>query len=248
MKRLILVLGYCFQGGGVKRMKKIVFIFCSVLMKSLLTNTIFSAAVMPFRIPDRPVAEQYNTLSWWQILCCKERINQQFLSDIALVHDMITSLKMTSPNSLRELVLKSVNDNYPLSDVVEHQLRGLGFLDRDNLIKLTWRFPIICTLLKKPLKLQKFCDKTAIEDLARKFPPIITQLHGNLNNIPRPTYTTLAVNYNLIADEAAVTPEEIAHILSINAKIDHSDPFSTFLSPKPLDDVFLDLGMVVFID
>lgn len=230
-------------------MRKIIFIFCSILINSLLSTTTFSATrVMPFKIPDRPVAEQYNTLSCWEILCCGERINQQFLADIALVHDLITSLKMTSPNSLRELVLKSVNDNYPLTDVVEHQLRGLGLLDEENQIKLTWRFPIICTLLKNPTKLTKFCHKTAVEDLARKFPPIIAQLQGNLNDIPRPTYTTLAVNYNLIANEAEITPEEIAHILRINSKLDHSELFSTFLTPKPLDDVFFNLGMVVFVD
>ena len=239
-------------------MKKIILALFIVLTSSLSTTTIFGAArIGMVRIPNRPMAEQYNQLPWYGCLCCMERINRQFMDDVALTRDLIESLKMTSPISLRELFLKSQIEEFPLSAPVEVQLRALGFLDEDNQIKPTWRFTILSCLLKKSKraaadalerKYRRLVKKAAVEDLARKFPAIITQLQGNLNDIPRPTYTVLAVHYHLIENEAEITPAEVTQILTINARLDHSNLFSTFLMPKTLDDVFFDLGMIVFID
>lgn len=238
-------------------MKKVILALLMVLTSNLSITTIFGAArVGVLRIPDRALAEQYNRLPWYGCLCCMERINQQFMADVALTRDLIESLKMTSPVSLRELFLKSQIETYPLSEAVERQLHALGFLDEDNQVKITWRQVVLYSLLKIPRGRgaeftrahQALIKAAAVEDLARKHPEIIPQLGGNLNEIPRPTYTTLAVHYNLIDNETEITAAEAADILAENARLDHSDFFSTVLTPKSLDDLFFDLGMIVFIE
>lgn len=230
-------------------MKKVFLALLMVLASSLSITTIFGAArVGVLRIPDRPMAEQYNQLPWYACCCCMERINSQFMDDVTLTHDLLTSFSMTSPNTLRELFLKCTNNDYTLSEDIARQLNGLGFLDEDHLVKITWRYPILCSLLPRAEDLDATSFRAAVEDLARKFPHIITQLRGNLNDIPRASYTTLFLNYRLIATETEITPEEVAKILRISSIINHTDLFISILTLKSLDDVFYDMGMVVFVE
>ena len=224
-------------------------LFVLLVVNVAITSVFSAAAVLPLRIPDRPIAEQYRVLPWYGCLCCMERINHQFMDDLALTHDLLTSLKMTSPKSLRELFLKSQNPLYTLSNDVAPQLRGLGFLNHAGQVKESWVFPIVCMLIHAPAELPIIHNRAQVEDLARKFPAIIDQLENtNLNDIPPRSYEILATEYSLTADETTITAEELDRIFTINREMDHSELFTTELTLTTLDDLFFNLGMIVFIE
>lgn len=189
------------------------------------------------RIPDRDATPKYPPRGLVdKILCMPRIINEEFSEDLALTHALMRSLKEESPTILRELFLKSQIEDYRLSAEATHLLDQFGFFDADRQIKRTWRSLIVCSLLKEPARLLDYVRMAAVEDLASKFPQIISLLKNHAA-IPLATCRTLAMNYQLIAHETEATLEEIDSILIILRRLNPQNIPHTFLRPNTLADL-----------
>lgn len=219
-----------------------------ILLFSLITSTGHPATPSYWRLPDRDVANQYrNENSCWQYLC-SPLLNPQFVSDVKLLHKLLTSLKITSPNSLRELFLKYSSPTYNLSPHIKQQLHELGFLKFDGTIRHSWHILIMLELVPLyhiPGEFESLHEKVIIEDIARKYPHLLAFLHPIPTTLPEEFLSKLVEEYGLLPHRENITPETLTRLTKVAQGLSPIPDFGTLLSIKSLQELFVTLGIIV---
>lgn len=219
-----------------------------ILLFSLITSTGHPAGPRYWRLPDRNLANQYaSENSCWHSLCSPS-LNPQFVSDVKLLHQLLTSLKMTSPNSLRELFLKYSYPDYHLSPHIKQQLHELGFLKFDGNIRHSWHILIMLVLVPLyhiPGEFESLQEKVIIEDIARKYPRLPAFLHPIPTTLPEEFLSKLVEDYGVFPNRESVTAEIVARLTNAAQSLSPLPDFGTMLSIKSLKELFITLGIIV---
>jgi hypothetical protein len=130
------------------------------------------------------------------------------------LHDILSALKITSPDSLRQLLLKCLAGYYVLDDHVARQLRALGFLEGEGeliRVQTMWQRLVIKILLYSGEHLNRdLIFIVSIEDIKKRYPRIAHVIEHLDNPILRlgQELTNLLLQYRLGAHEHGYALDE----------------------------------------
>lgn len=196
---------------------------------------------------------QYDT-SCARFLTCQGNINDLFMKGLDSLCEVLTALSITSPASLRQLILKSRNPLYELSPEIHEQLERLGFLEFDaesRLIQVrrVWLMPVMSMVVPPDEALaQEKIFETCVEDLVWRYPEYAQIILHVPASIDRRLAQLVYTQYGLFdvdpSGSITVTHDRVKKIQEAIAKVS-VDPFVTSVRLSDIYNVLFDYYHIV---
>jgi hypothetical protein len=199
--------------------------------------------------PEGPPPQRVD-VSLLGCLTCKSPHSEVFMNSLGDLNFMLQQLKVTSPDSLRELFLKSVSPLYVLSPHVQEQLERLGFLvhypdRRGYQIRPIWLEHVLAMFVpRNEAQLEYLKYSVAMEDLSRRYPESADTILHRPSGIGAELRRLLMVDYSLIPT-GLLTPTALTHMQEALRRAG-PERFFTCLDVSDIAEVFLDFyGILV---
>lgn len=184
-------------------------------------SEVLLAPSVELKLPDRPPAHQFEEAEracCWRFTIYKWSLNEGFLTDLTLLHNILIELQTRYPHALRELFLKCYRKKfYEISSHARLVLTSHGLIHHDDRVKYLWD-RLIDRFFISSSDQEVFHDlysNVAIQDWAFNYPESVNLLENLPGCFNAPMCLILAQRYGLISSQKFITREERSLIIDV---------------------------------